>query len=333
MKEHLLDSEGDNSDSEGYVPKDDPDYSSSDESFDKEDKNKASSTNGNMVKKYLNKFRCDQCKYRAISQQCLDFHKRSHLGLKRFQCSKCEESFNATSHLIAHLKKVHKQKEFNFICEYEDCGKKFKSTCKYKEHYRRNHAEFRLEMPTTNETTDKSEGVKKRKYDHICEECGKKYPTLQNLKEHQFTHGPKELYPYKCKECDKTFNKRRAFKVHQLRHAGIKNFECSFCGAKKTTKKELNTHVNIHTKARQYPCPNCHLVFYLLNNLRVHVEVVHKGIRRFACRYCDKAFGKGDNLRMHELLHTGEKPHQCQECGQRFVQRVQLRSHMRTHNK
>ncbi|KAI8128329.1 Zinc finger protein 510 [Lucilia cuprina] len=266
-------------------------------------------------KRYSYSFRCDQCKYRCVSQQTLDIHMRTHYSLKPHKCPKCEDAFDKTPILLKHLNEVHGEKELIITCEYEECRQRFSSSRTYKDHYRQNHI-----TQESNQRLAKS--MAKTPYRHVCEECGKMYTKLQTFKEHQYTHGPKELYPYQCDECDKAFVKQRTFNEHKQRHAGIKNFECHHCGAKKTTKKELRSHMNSHTKERQYPCPNCPMVFYRSSNRRIHVDVVHQGIRRFACRFCDQTFGKGDNLKNHELLHTGEKPHACTECGKRFVQRV-----------
>ncbi|XP_065363907.1 gastrula zinc finger protein XlCGF26.1-like [Calliphora vicina] len=277
-------------------------------------------------KKYTYSFRCDQCKYRCVSQQTLDIHIRTHYGLKPYQCPKCEDAFDKSTFLLKHLNEIHGEKELIIICEHEECGQQFTSSRSYKDHYRQNHI-----LQQSREKQDKS--TAKTPYRHVCEECGKIFAKLHTLKEHQYRHGPKELYPFQCNECDKAFVGQRTLHEHMLRHAGIKNFECPHCGAKKTTKKELRSHMNSHTKERQYPCPNCPMIFYRSSNRRIHIDVVHQGIRRFACRFCDQTFGKGDNLKNHELIHTGEKPHACTECGKRFVQRVSLRSHMKTHNK
>ncbi|KAI8976611.1 hypothetical protein BD414DRAFT_539160 [Trametes punicea] len=58
---------------------------------------------------------------------------------------------------------------------------------------------------------------------------------------------------------------------------------------------------------RRYSCAHCPSVFARSHNLKVHVESVHDGERRFACTVigCGKAFGrKHDLVRHHQSKHT-----------------------------
>ena len=43
------------------------------------------------------------------------------------------------------------------------------------------------------------------------------------------------------------------------------------------------------------------------------------------------AFSKASDLKIHIIIHTGENPHPCAQCGTKFTQKGSLKTHLRVH--
>ena len=60
-------------------------------------------------------------------------------------------------------------------------------------------------------------------------------------------------------------------------------------------------------------CQFCSKEFKYVSRLRVH-ERVHTGDRPFKCDECGMSFTQSGSLHVHKRTHTGERPHKCKTC-------------------
>ena len=60
-----------------------------------------------------------------------------------------------------------------------------------------------------------------------------------------------------------------------------------------------------------------------------HIKSVHTKDedKAFKCHLCPKAYGMKHALNQHMYVHTGERPHVCQYCGDTFNDQSNLRQH------
>lgn len=114
-----------------------------------------------------------------------------------------------------------------------------------------------------------------------------------------------------------------------------KEYKCKIedCGKVFHDAAALKKHAATHGE-RQFMCTyeGCGKRFLDNSKLRRH-QLVHTGERPYECQYCNKRFSLDFNLRTHLRTHTGEKPYQCSYpgCLKRFTQSSNLAAHEKTH--
>lgn len=77
-------------------------------------------------------------------------------------------------------------------------------------------------------------------------------------------------------------------------------------------------------------CTTCCYVAGVASHLKLH-ELVHSGDKPHHCEQCGRSFSQKPALRSHQRTHTGEKPFKCTHCGRSFAQSKTLDNHRRLH--
>lgn len=88
----------------------------------------------------------------------------------------------------------------------------------------------------------------------------------------------------------------------------------------------------VEKPVRMFQCQTCGLQFNRNSNLKVH-QVVHTKEKPYSCSVCNRRFGLKGALTAHSKIHNEEKPYACNICGKKFRVNGNLLKHRRTHTK
>jgi len=178
----------------------------------KSKKNSRTKVKGSSMKKYENKFNCNDCGASFIYKSQLQMHINAvHLKLKPYECDLCEMSFARKSDLKGHVKVIHQQIR-PFECD--QCKKTFSQKFCLKSHMQ-------------------SSNCKKLKETcYKCKDCVAVFEKKDYLKHHvnRIHLKMKPLKKLICNECEASFEIKQSLEHHMNKvHLNFKPYECNLC--------------------------------------------------------------------------------------------------------
>lgn len=179
-----------------------------------------------------------------------------------------------------------------------------------------------------------------------CQECKIKFERAPECNTHLAKHDA-EVRPYKCNHCPLRFalpvgRSQHAIRYHSdkpkqeiVKKPRLKNFMCTICGSTYRSQFDLNRHDKVQHKGETFvTCKTCKKPFASRRNLKRHL-LIHRGELPYACKECGVSYRQSQALlnHMNENHNQGPPEYACPDCDARFMSHRRLMNHRKQHSK
>ncbi|CAB3261189.1 unnamed protein product [Arctia plantaginis] len=157
---------------------------------------------------------------------------------------------------------------------------------------------------------------------------GRKGRSRPYLQLHALSAKPDKIR-FPCQLCSAVFMTRRNLQSHENLHRGERPYRCHACPCAYTSYSALSRHTMKHTDV-QFICDDCNRSFKIKAALVSHMDT-HKPMRKHGCTECNRRFAQKSALRLHvNRVHRNlPPPCACRICPKRYPRMSLLKSHMK----
>ncbi|KAL4714805.1 hypothetical protein ACJJTC_002664 [Scirpophaga incertulas] len=244
-----------------------------------------------------------------------------------WRCPDCHKNFAMPVQLNSHLKKTMKR-----ACR--ECGLVLYKR-KFANHMHQMHGKvvyscnFCYQI-LLDQTALDFHLVQSHNHEHQCRVCGSGFNNARALSAHMYSHTLLH-----CNNCGVSFDNRKCFVYHKTQckrspeEPHSSEYICDYCKNSYTKKPSLRIHIiQKHLNVLPYACEVCGKRTSTLAHLRSH-EKVHTLMRKtFTCD-CGSTFKSELGYQLHMRIHTGERPYECEECGEKFLSSSRRLDHIK----
>jgi KRAB domain-containing zinc finger protein len=142
-------------------------------------------------------YKCQQCGKLFSCKKYLTEHKNIHTGERPHECGVCNKRFTQSSGLRNHMKihrNHHDDGKKTFVCEWQDCGKEFKSLLNLRRHFKTHTGERR----------------------YACVVCDRRFAFPFTLRRHIRTHGRHDEVPNRTEACENKAKNKSDSEVEEI---------------------------------------------------------------------------------------------------------------------
>ncbi|CAG9796940.1 unnamed protein product [Diatraea saccharalis] len=170
-----------------------------------------------------------------------------------------EESSDTEIYYDDNGKRMKKEDNRKYPMECLECNAEIESALDHWQHYLRFHRGKKYPYS--------------KEHVFVCKYCGVTKTSESHLKNHEATHGQRNI---QCDKCDKKFFNRIRLKRHQITHSKDYTYICDYCKKGFHFRSDLMLHIRIHTGEKPFKCHICGAAFAHKGNVGIHIRTNHQ---------------------------------------------------------